>query len=150
MLLAFILGLSVNQAAADEEYEFVSGVVQSISVEEIVVKQTDAEDEADEGREITFVINDQTGLENVAALEEIVNGDEVFIDFEVQGGNYIAVNIYKVGLDEEFAVDFGSLQGMELTDEEQYTFEEYEEFQEEGEMLEVEVDDLEYSNSAVE
>jgi len=76
-------------AQEETETDFVSGNVTQISAESLTIEAFGGEENN------VFIINDETTIENMAAIEELNIGDTVFIDFTEKDGKNIAVNIFK-------------------------------------------------------
>jgi hypothetical protein len=84
------------------ESEFATGVVKAVSPTSLRIVDMDSEDQA----EITFVINEESILENIESINEIAEGDEVYVDYIISGENNVAINIFKMGLmEEEYTLD---------------------------------------------
>ena len=94
IVLSMVSFCTVVQAQEEETLEFEAGIVQSVSESMISI----VDPEIDPDLVIVFKITDSTVLENVTAVSEIVVGDEVYVDYQVQGEENLAVNIYKIGI----------------------------------------------------
>ncbi len=68
---------------------------------------TITESDTEKETETTFVIDSNTILENIASIEEIVAGDEVYVDFVVNATGKVAVNLYKMGMIDDADLDAG-------------------------------------------
>ncbi|MBP9854580.1 MAG: hypothetical protein KBD53_06915 [Candidatus Omnitrophica bacterium] len=91
------------QAQEQGEPDYTSGIVKSISATAMTITESDTEEET----ETTFVIDSNTILENIASIEEIVAGDEVYVDFVVNATGKVAVNLYKMGMIDDADLDAG-------------------------------------------
>lgn len=72
-----------SEEALEDELEYTFGTVKSVGKDEIVITEFDY-DTGDE-REVTYAVDPKVELNNVAALKEIAAGDEVDIDFLLEG-----------------------------------------------------------------
>jgi hypothetical protein len=87
-------------AAAQEEgadVGFSSGTVIEVAADSLTVEDYGASDQK------VFMINNETALENIESIDQLVVGDNVFIDFIEENGKNIALSIFKssVSYDEE-------------------------------------------------
>lgn len=87
--VCFVSGSSLAQEQL--ESDFSSGVVVSILPETIVVKEYnyDSAEEAD----VTYALDEESEINNVDSLEDIVVGDTVTIEYLSAEGNYLAKSI---------------------------------------------------------
>ncbi|MBU1090326.1 MAG: hypothetical protein KKC42_00590 [Candidatus Omnitrophica bacterium] len=87
--VCFVSGSSLAQEQL--ESDFSSGVVVSVLPETIVVKEYnyDSAEEAD----VTYALDEESEINNVDSLEDIVVGDTVTIEYLSAEGNYLAKSI---------------------------------------------------------
>jgi len=87
--VCFVSGSSLAQEQL--EPDFSSGVVVSVLPETIVVKEYnyDSAEEAD----VTYALDEESEINNVDSLEDIVVGDTVTIEYLSAEGNYLAKSI---------------------------------------------------------
>ena len=76
-------------AQEDVQVDFESGSVVEFSTDSLTIETL-----SEPGKKV-FVINDKTTLENMDAIDKLVAGDTVYIDFIEDGGQNIAMNIFK-------------------------------------------------------
>jgi len=89
--------LAMAQEEAD--IEFSSGTILQISAESLTIEEYGIMEQK------VFVINNETSIEGMESISELMEGDNIFIDYVEKGGRYIALNIFKSGddYDEEFS-----------------------------------------------
>ncbi|MBU0709995.1 MAG: hypothetical protein KJ923_03085 [Candidatus Omnitrophica bacterium] len=87
--VCFVSGSSLAQEQL--EPDFSSGVVVSVLPETIVVKEYnyDSAEEAD----VTYALDEESEINNVDSLEDIVVGDTVTIEYLSAEGNYLVKSI---------------------------------------------------------
>lgn len=73
---------------ADEELEYTFGTVKNVGTDQIVISEFDYD--TGEEKEMTYAIDPKVELDNVASLEEIAAGDEVDIDYQMEGEKKVA------------------------------------------------------------
>lgn len=71
------------EAGTDEELEYTFGTVKSIADGQIVITEFDYD--TGEEKEMTYAVDPKVELNNVKSLQEIQQGDEVDIDYRVEG-----------------------------------------------------------------
>ena len=97
----------------DEGSEFAYGKVAEVSTDKITITEFGV---GDEESNTVYMVNDKTTLENIDALSALSAGDEVYIDYVVEGANNVAVNIYKVTAEDD-QEDMGDLDGTDISQE---------------------------------
>lgn len=71
-----------------EDLEYTFGAVKRVGGEEIVITEFDYD--TGEEKEAVYAVDPKVELSNVQSLKEIAEGDEVDIDYRVEGGKKIA------------------------------------------------------------
>ncbi len=71
-----------------EELEYTFGTVKSVSADQIVINEFDYD--TGEEKEQTYALDSKVELNNAASLQEIAQGDEVDVDYRVEGDKKIA------------------------------------------------------------
>ena len=116
MLVGSMYALGLNPSFAQEQEDtadesFAMGTVAKVSPAEITIIEYDYD--ADEEKEMSYLVNPETQFENVTSLGEIAPGDNVGISFKEIDGHHVAVLIAKelIVPDEEDRVEDGSADG---------------------------------------
>ena len=103
-ILAGLVITGTLRAQEDQEDNYASGIVASVSKLQIVLIESDFE--SDKEKKVTYIITKKTKLENVDSIEEIKPDQWVSIDYEVKLGKKIALKItLEPELDEESDTD---------------------------------------------
>ena len=85
LLMCFVSNISLAQE--EEELKSSSGIVRSLSSNELIVRQYDDEwEEVD----VTYIIDINVELKNVDAVKDIAVGDSVKIEYAVKDGEKVA------------------------------------------------------------
>ena len=94
MLIGAVLCISNPLLATAQEeaaVDFASGSVTRFSAESLTINVFGGE----ENEEKVFVITDETTLENIGTIDELIIDDIVFVDFIEKDGKNVALNIFK-------------------------------------------------------
>lgn len=80
--------LAGEPGVPEEELEYTFGTVKSVGADGIVITEFDYD--TGEEKDATYAIDPKVELNNVASLKEIVAGDEVDIDYKLEGEKNVA------------------------------------------------------------
>lgn len=75
-------------AAPEEELEYTFGTVKSVNAGQIVITEFDYD--TGEEKEMAYDVDPEAEINNAKFLQEIAQGDEVDIDYKVEGDKKIA------------------------------------------------------------
>jgi hypothetical protein len=85
---AAVPNVAAEEGSADEELEYTFGTVKSVGTDQIVILEFDYD--SGEEKEMTYALDPKVELDNVASLKDLVQGDEVDIDYKVEGDKKVA------------------------------------------------------------
>ena len=77
-----------DRAEAPDDMEYTFGTVKSVGTDRIVITEFDYD--TGEEKEAAYAVDPKVELNNATALKEIVQGDEVDIDYKTEGDKKVA------------------------------------------------------------